>query len=99
MGWYDRAAVAEAIGINHMFSHYILIALGAPVASLFVYRILNRSVQYIRTLTCLNNANQQSFKMPNPGLVGSPRPLPKPPSPYSSVARRLQRTSVPQSAQ
>ena len=39
MSGYDRPAVAVAIEVNHMlFSHYILIALGAIVASLFVYR-------------------------------------------------------------
>ena len=39
MSGYDRPAVAVAIEVNHMlFSHYILIALGATVASLSVYR-------------------------------------------------------------
>ena len=67
MGGYDPPAVAAAIEVNNiLFSHYILIALGAIVTSLFVYQTFIRSVQYIRTLTCLNNASQQYFKMPNP---------------------------------
>ena len=67
MGAHDSPAVAAAIVVNNMlFSYYILSVLGAIVISIFIYRIVVRSVRYIRILTCLNNENQQYFKSPNP---------------------------------
>ncbi|CAD6588081.1 MAG: hypothetical protein ASARMPREDX12_003155 [Alectoria sarmentosa] len=66
MGGIDPPVVAAAIVVNNMlFSHYILITLGAIVISMIIYRIGIHSVQYIRTLTCLNNDSQRYFKMPN----------------------------------
>ena len=66
MGGIDPPVVAAAIVVNNMlFSHYILITLGAIVISMIIYRIAIHSVQYIRTLTCLNNDSQRYFKMPN----------------------------------
>lgn len=63
----ESPAVAAAIVVNNMlFSYYILIVLGAIVVSIFIYRTVVRSVRYFRTLTCLNNENQQFFKSPNP---------------------------------
>ena len=50
---------------NVAFSYYILIALGAIVVSMIIYRVAIDSVQYTRTLTCLNNDGQRYFKMPN----------------------------------
>ena len=67
MGAHDSPAVAAAIVLNNMlFSYYILAVLGAIVISIFIYRIVLRSVRYIRTLACLNNENQRYFKSPNP---------------------------------
>ena len=67
MGAQDSKAVAAAIAVNNMlFSYYILAVLGAIVVSIFIYRTVVRSVRYLRTLTCLNNENQQYFKSPNP---------------------------------
>ena len=67
MGGFDPPAVAAAIVVNNMlFSYYILIVLGAIIISMFIYRITIHSVQYIRTLICLNNDTQRYFKMPNP---------------------------------
>ena len=67
MGGIDPPAVAAAIVVNNMrFSYYILITLGAIVTSMIIYRIAIHSVQYIRTLACLNNDSQRYFKMSNP---------------------------------
>lgn len=67
MGGMDPPAVAAAIAVNNLlYSYYVLIALGVIVTSIFIYRIAIRSVQYIRTLTCLNNENQRYFKPSNP---------------------------------
>ena len=67
MAPHDSPAVAAAIVLNNMlFSYYILAVLGAIVISIFIYRIILRSIRYIRTLTCLNNENQRYFKSPNP---------------------------------
>lgn len=66
MGGHDPPAVAAAIMVNNiLFSHYVLVALGGLVVGMFIYRIAIQSVQYIRTLTCLNNDNQRYFKVPN----------------------------------
>ena len=66
---YDTPAVAAAILVNNMlFSYYVLIALGAIVMSILIFRIAIQSVQHIRNLTCLNNDNQLYFKMPNPNF-------------------------------
>ena len=67
----DSQAVAAAIVVNNMlFSYYILVVLGAIITGMLIYRIVIHAVQYIRTLTCLNNENQQHFRLPNP-LFGS----------------------------
>lgn len=63
---YELPAVAAAIVVDNMlFSYYILIALGAIVISMIIFRTAVQSVQHIRNLTCLNNDNQRYFKMPN----------------------------------
>ena len=67
MGGFDSPAVAAAIAVDNMlYSYYILIALGAVIISLILYRIVIHSGRRIRTLTCLNNDGQQYFKMPDP---------------------------------
>lgn len=66
---YDTSAVAAAIVVNNMlFSYYVLIALGAIVMSIIIFRIAIQSVQHIRKLTCLNNDNQRYFRTPNPNF-------------------------------
>lgn len=50
---------------NELFAHYILILLAAVVVAAGIYRIVILSVQYIRTLTCLNNDTQRYFREPN----------------------------------
>ena len=67
MAAFDPPAVAAAIVVNNLlYSYYILIALGAIIISMAIYQTTIRSVQYIRTLTCLDNDNQRYFKLPNP---------------------------------
>ena len=62
----DPPDVAAAIVVNNiLFSHYLLIALGALVISMIIYRIAIHSVKHIRTLTSLNNDSQRYFEMPN----------------------------------
>lgn len=64
MGGTNSPAEVAAVAVsNVLFSYYILITLGAIVISMILYRIIICSVQYIRTLTCLNNDSQQYFKM------------------------------------
>lgn len=65
----NSPAVAAAIVVDDVpFSYCILITLGAIVSSMILYRIIIRSVQHVRLLTCLNNDNQRYFKMPNPNI-------------------------------
>ena len=69
MGGTDSPAGAAAIAVNNvLFSYYILSTLGAIVISMILYRIIVRSVRYVRTLTCLNNDSQRYFKMQNPSI-------------------------------
>lgn len=49
---------------NEQFSHDLLIILAGLSAILILYCLVLAIVRYIRTLTCLNNATQRYFKIP-----------------------------------
>ena len=59
------AQLAAAAFDNELFAHYLLILLAGIAIALGVYRVVIHSVQYIRTLTCLNNDTQRYFRAPN----------------------------------
>ena len=59
------AQLATAAFDNELFAHYLLILLAAIVVALGIYRVVTLSVQYIRTLTCLNNDTQRYFEEPS----------------------------------
>ncbi|KAK4697327.1 hypothetical protein P7C71_g726, partial [Lecanoromycetidae sp. Uapishka_2] len=62
----NSPAVQAAIASNNLlFSYCILIVLGTVVVSIAIYGNIVHSVQYLRTLTCLNNDRQKYFKLPN----------------------------------
>lgn len=59
------AQLAAAALDNALFAHYLLILLAGIVFALGVYRVVIYFVQYVRTLTCLNNDTQRYFREPN----------------------------------
>lgn len=59
------AQLAAAALDNERFAHYLLILLASIVVALGIYRVVIYSVQYVRTLTCLNNDTQRYFREPN----------------------------------
>lgn len=59
------AQLAAAAFDNELFAHYLLILLAGIVVALGIYHVVIHSVQYVRTLTCLNNDTQRYFKEPN----------------------------------
>ena len=59
------AQLAAAAFDNALFAHFLLILLAGIVVTLGIYRVVIYSVQYIRTLTCLNNDTQRYFREPN----------------------------------
>ena len=59
------AQLAAAAFDNELFAHYLVILLAAIVVALGIYRVVILSVQYIRTLTCLNNDTQRYFEEPS----------------------------------
>ena len=104
MSGYDRPAVAVAIEVNHMlFSHYyILLALGAIVASLFVYRSFIPFCAVYSDLDMPRQRESTVFQNARPGVwldhLGPPQKLPSPqssaasPSPAPTAVRQTLRS-------
>lgn len=59
------AQMATAALDNALFARYLLILLAGIVFALGIYRVVIYFVQYVRTLTCLNNDTQRYFKESN----------------------------------
>lgn len=115
MSGYDRPAVAVVIEVNHMlFSHYILTALGAIVASLFVYRSFIPFCAVYSHLDMPRQRESTAFQNARPGVwldhlalptnfhhPNHPPPLPRrPPQRHanSPLLRRPPCSSPPASA-
>lgn len=60
------AATAKAAeDDNRHYARLTLVTLASAVFLFAVYRVILHAVQYVRTLTCLNNEKQMYFKSPN----------------------------------
>lgn len=59
------ATKAQAASANMMFEHYILAVCFALAGAMLVWRVVQVSVTYVRTLACLNNDTQRYFSIPS----------------------------------
>lgn len=65
----SSAAKSPSNILNDHMARDLLLGLTAVVVTIFTYRIILHTVQYIRTLTCMNNDRQRYFVLPNMGFA------------------------------